>query len=78
MSRPTKHKRESLVYITKRDHVPLKTAILVRLGAILLALLVCAVVTKVLTGDDPLSLFVKNWWQWFKSRKIIEYRGEVK
>ena len=57
MSHPTKHKRESLVYITKRDHVPLKTAILVRLGAILLALLVCAVVTKVLTGDDPLSLF---------------------
>lgn len=29
-------------------------------------------------NDDLLSLFVKNWWQWFKSRRIIEYRGEVK
>lgn len=29
-------------------------------------------------NDAPLSLFVKNWWQWFKSRRIIEYRGEVK
>ena len=29
-------------------------------------------------NDDPLSLFVKNWWQWFKNRRIIEYRGEIK
>ena len=29
-------------------------------------------------NDDPLSLFVKNWWWWLRNRKIIEYRGEVK
>ena len=27
--------------------------------------------------DDPLSIFVCTWWQWYKNRKIIEYRGEV-
>lgn len=48
---------EPLLYVTKRDHVPLKTAILVRVIAVLIALLVCGVVTKVLTGDNPLSLF---------------------
>ena len=29
-------------------------------------------------NDDPLTVFVKNWWRWLKNRKIIEYRGEVK
>ena len=26
---------------------------------------------------DPLSIFVRTWWQWRKNRKILEYRGEV-
>lgn len=29
-------------------------------------------------NDDPLTVFVKNWWRWLRNRKIIEYRGEVK
>lgn len=29
-------------------------------------------------NDDPLSIFLKNFWRWFRNRKIIEYRGEVK
>lgn len=29
-------------------------------------------------NDDPLTVFAKTWWQWFKKRKILEYRGEVK
>ena len=29
-------------------------------------------------NDDPLSIFVRNWWRWLKSRKIMEYRGEIK
>ena len=29
-------------------------------------------------NDDPLTIFVKNWWRWLRNRKIIEYRGEVK
>ena len=29
-------------------------------------------------NDDPLTVFASTWWKWFKSRKIIEYRGETK
>lgn len=29
-------------------------------------------------NDDPLTVFAKTWWRWLKSKKIIEYRGEVK
>lgn len=29
-------------------------------------------------NDDPLTMFVSSWWKWFKNRKIIEYRGEVR
>lgn len=29
-------------------------------------------------NDDPLTVFTKNWWNWLKNRKIMEYRGEVK
>lgn len=29
-------------------------------------------------NDDPLTVFVRNWWRWLKNRKILEYRGEVK
>ena len=27
--------------------------------------------------DDPLSIFIRNWWRWLRNRKIIEYRGEL-
>ena len=29
-------------------------------------------------NDDPLTVYVKNWWRWLRNRKILEYRGEVK
>lgn len=57
MHKAKRHSREPLIYITKRDHIPLKRSILIRAVAILLALVVCAIVTKVLTGDNPLSIF---------------------
>ena len=50
-------KREPLAYISKRDNVPLTYRILVRVAAIILALIVCGVVTKVLTGDNPISIY---------------------
>lgn len=28
-------------------------------------------------NDDPLTIFVKNWFKWLISRKILEHRGEV-
>lgn len=29
-------------------------------------------------NDDPLSVFVIGWWQWFRKRRVIEYRGDGK
>ncbi len=52
-----KHHREPLVYISKKDNVPFKTKFLVRFIAIVLALIVCGIVTKVLTGDNPISIY---------------------
>ncbi len=28
-------------------------------------------------NDDCLSLFAKSIWQWYKNKRIYEYRGEV-
>lgn len=29
-------------------------------------------------NDDPLTVFMSNWWHWLKNKRIMEYRGEVK
>lgn len=52
-----KHNKEPLFYVVKRDTMPLSKSVLVRAVAILLAMVVCGVVTKVLTGDNPISIF---------------------
>ena len=52
-----RHSREPLAYISKRDNVPLSSRIFVRAVAIVIALIVCGIVTKVLTSDDPLSIY---------------------
>ena len=50
-------KREPLAYISKRDNASLTYRIVVRAVAIVLALIVCGIVTKVLTGDNPISIY---------------------
>ena len=57
MSKETRHGREPLLYVSRRGNVSLSRSISVRVVAILLALIVCAVVTKLMTGDDPISIF---------------------
>ncbi len=29
-------------------------------------------------NDDPLTVFARNWWQWHRNKKILEYRGEIR
>lgn len=50
-------KREPFAYISKRDNVSLTYRIAVRAIAIVLALIACGIVTKVLTGDNPISIY---------------------
>lgn len=57
MSKNVKHKREPLFYITKRSSVPIKYGILVRFIAIAIAVIVSGIVTKIMTGDNPVSIF---------------------
>ena len=54
MSKPN---REPLIHITKRREMAWQKAWLIRLGSIVVALIVCAIVTTSATGLDPFSVF---------------------
>ena len=49
--------KQSLFHISKRDALPWYQALLIRGGAIILALIVCALVTMLLTGENPISIY---------------------
>ena len=49
--------KQSLFHISKRDALPWYQAVLIRGGAIILALIVCALVTMLLTGENPISIY---------------------
>jgi len=49
--------KTSLFHIAKRDALPWYQATLIRGCAILLALVVCALVTMLMTGENPLSIY---------------------
>lgn len=49
---------EPLFHIVKRDAVPKLNSLLIRLGSILLALIFCGILTMVLTGENPISVYV--------------------
>ena len=51
------NKRQSLFHIAKRDTLPWYQAVLIRGGAIVLALIVGAIVTTLLTGENPLNVY---------------------
>ena len=49
--------KQSLLHISKRDALPWYQAFAIRGGAIILALIVCALVTMLLTGENPISIY---------------------
>ena len=49
--------KKSPFYIAKRDALPWYTNVAIRGGAILLALVVCALLTTILTGENPLRIY---------------------
>ena len=50
-------KNEPLIRITRRTDVSFWQGILVRVIAILAALIVCGIITKIFTSDDPISIY---------------------
>ena len=49
--------KQSPFHISKRDALPWYQALAIRGGAIILALIVCALVTMLLTGENPISIY---------------------
>lgn len=50
-------KKEPLFHIVKRDALPLAQSIGIRAAAIVLALVLCAVITTIMTGINPLEVY---------------------
>ena len=53
--------KEPLFHITKRGELPWYGAWAIRGCAVLLALLVCAVITMSVTGENPISIYATIW-----------------
>ena len=51
------NKKQSLFHIAKRDALPWYKSFAIRGCAIVLALIVCAVVTTLMTGENPVSIY---------------------
>lgn len=49
---------EPLFHIVKRDSMPKLNSLLIRIGSILFALIFCGILTMVLTGENPISVYV--------------------
>ena len=48
---------EPLFHIVKNTDIPVTKAWMIRIIAILLSLVLCAVITMVCTGDNPISIY---------------------
>ena len=61
--------KEPLIHITRRGALPWYRSWAIRAGAVILSLLLCAVVTMVTTGDNPLSVFATIFEASFSSQR---------
>ena len=50
-------KKEPLFHISKRSEMPWHSALIIRVLAFVLALVVCALICVVMTGEDPLAIY---------------------
>mgnify|MGYP003298721548 CR=1 FL=1 len=57
MSNKTKKAHESLFYVTKRDSIPTVKAWAIRIAAVGFALVVCGLLTMLLTGENPINVY---------------------
>lgn len=57
MSSNVKHVREPLFHIAKRDALPFWLSWLIRILSVVAALIACAAVTVILTGENPISVY---------------------
>ena len=55
--------KEPLFHIAKRDALPWHKSFGIRLAAIAAALVVCGILTTVLTGINPIQVYVSILWE---------------
>ena len=53
--------KEPLIHISRRDMMPWYQSMGIRAGAVALSLVVCALVTVLTTGENPLNIFKAIW-----------------
>lgn len=66
-----KKEREPLIHITKRKAISKGNEWAIRLGSILIALIVCAIITTVTTHLNPLAVYASMWKGSFGSERKI-------
>ena len=66
-----KEKKEPLIHITKRKMISKKHEWEIRLGSILIALIVCAIITTLTTHLNPLAVYASMWEGSFGSERKI-------
>ncbi len=49
--------KEPLIHLTKRGTIPFYKAMLIRIGAVVLALIICAIITGLTTGINPIEVY---------------------
>ena len=64
-------KKEPLIHITKRKMIPKRQEWAIRLGSILIALIVCAIVTTLTTHLNPISVYTTMWEGSFGSERKL-------
>ena len=64
-------KREPLIHISRRGEISWQRAFAIRALAIVLALVVCAAVCVIMTGENPLSIYGTIWQGSFGSKRKI-------
>lgn len=57
MNKNHEHKREPLFHVVKRSSIEWWKAWLIRIAAVVAALVVCALITMLLTGENPLQVY---------------------
>ena len=66
-----KKTKEPLIHITKRKAISKKHEWAIRLGSILIALIVCAIITTITTHLNPLAVYASMWQGSFGSERKI-------
>jgi len=79
MSKTTPH--EPLFHIVKRDELTTKQATMIRVAAIIVGLIACAIITTILTGDNPIKVYqtifkgafgsVRKTWITFQNLSVL-------